>query len=132
MIAKNNLHRTADLREEQLQYDPAFRAYWERTALARAVSLAVIGYRVEHGLTQTQLARELGIRQPQVARLEQGEHNPSLGMLRRLSRVLGLRFIVDISPTGAGEAKNTLTLPRGVKVVEDLTIDGSRVLIAAG
>jgi hypothetical protein len=36
--------------------DPAFRAEWERTALARAVAEAVIRYRAEHQLTQTGLA----------------------------------------------------------------------------
>lgn len=35
------------IRDEKLRYDPAFRAYWEGTAVARAVALAVIGYRVE-------------------------------------------------------------------------------------
>ena len=44
--------------------DPAFRAQWERTALARAVAEAVIGYRAEHKLTQTRLARLLGWSQP--------------------------------------------------------------------
>jgi hypothetical protein len=42
---------------EDLQ-DPEFRAEWERTAVARAVAIRVVGYRAEHGLTQTQLAKK--------------------------------------------------------------------------
>lgn len=123
---------TEVLRDERLRSDPAFAEYWKRTALARAVALALIGYRVDHGLTQTQLAREIGLRQPQVARLERGEHSPSLEMLRRLSRTLGLRFIVEVFPVGADTPEGRVELPPGIKVVEDLTADGSRVLIAAG
>ena len=78
--------------------DPAYRAEWERTRLAHAVALKVIQYRVEHNLTQTELARRLGMRQPHVARLEAGDHEPSLGTLRRLARVLGLEFHIDITP----------------------------------
>lgn len=40
--------------------DPAFRAEWERMALARAVAEAVIRYRVEHGLSQSAQARLVG------------------------------------------------------------------------
>ena len=131
-MTQARLRSTEEIRQEQLRQDPAFRAYWERTALARAVALAVLGYRVKHRLTQTQLAEMLGVRQPRVARLEMGEHNPSLEMLRRLARVLGLRFIVEVAPAGAGASESALTLPSGVEVVEDVTADGSRVLVATG
>jgi DNA-binding XRE family transcriptional regulator len=123
---------TAEIREEQLRQDPTFRAYWERTALARAVALAVIGYRVKHRLTQTQLAEKLGVRQPQVARLEMGEHTPSLEMLQRLARTLSLRFVVEIAPVGEGAPASIVALPSGVEVVEDITANGSRVLVATG
>ena len=59
----------SEVLEEMLQ-DPAFRAEWERTALARAVAEAVIRYRAERHLSQSALARLLGWRQPVVARLE--------------------------------------------------------------
>jgi len=131
-VARLRLRSTKEIREEQVRQDPAFRAYWERTALARAVALAVLGYRVNHHLTQTRLAEMLGVRQPQVARLEMGEHNPSLEMLHRLARVLGLRFIVEVAPVAAASLASPLTLPSGMEIVEDLTADGSRVRVATG
>ena len=82
---------------EMLQ-DPAFRAEWERTALARAVAEAVIRYRAEHRLSQSALARLLSCRQPVVARLEAAEHNPSMDTLLTLARKLGLRVHVDVGP----------------------------------
>src|SRR5215204_5013481 len=48
--------------EEELR-DPEFRAAWERLAPARAVANRLILYRAEHGLTQTALARLLGMLQ---------------------------------------------------------------------
>lgn len=80
--------------------DPVFRAEWERTAVARAVGKRVVDYRVLHGLTQTALARQLGMKQPAVARLEAGEHNPSFETLGRLSSVLGIEFHIDVTPAG--------------------------------
>jgi transcriptional regulator with XRE-family HTH domain len=80
--------------------DPAFRAEWERTALARAVATQVVGYRGQSGLTQKGLAELLGMKQPQVARLESGEHNPSIETLARLAAVLGVEINIDIRPRG--------------------------------
>jgi DNA-binding XRE family transcriptional regulator len=81
--------------------DPAYRAEWEKTRFAHQVALKVIEYRVEHKLTQTELARQLGMRQPHIARLEAGDHEPSLTTLRRLSQVLGIEFHIDITPDRA-------------------------------
>jgi transcriptional regulator with XRE-family HTH domain len=78
--------------------DPAFREEWERSALARAVATRVVVYRAQQGLSQAALARKLGVSQPLVARLEAGEHEPTLTTLARLSRLLGLQFHIDITP----------------------------------
>ncbi|MCA1846051.1 MAG: helix-turn-helix domain-containing protein [Actinobacteria bacterium] len=80
--------------------DPAFRAEWERTAVARAVALRVLQYRTEHGISQTELARRLEMKQPAIARLEAGEHNPSFETLARLSSALGIEFHIAVTPEG--------------------------------
>jgi DNA-binding XRE family transcriptional regulator len=85
-----------DLRE------PAFRAEWERTRLARAVALRVIEYRVQAGISQTELARRVGVKQPAIARLEAGDHDPSLATLARLAQALGMEFHIDITPDSFG------------------------------
>jgi len=61
-----------------------------------------------------------------------GEHTPSLEMLRRLARVLGLRLIVEVAPAGEGAPESDLTLPPGIEVIEDVTADGSRLVVATG
>jgi DNA-binding XRE family transcriptional regulator len=67
--------------------DPEIRREHERTALAHAVAMRIIGYRIDHGLSQSGLARLLGMHQPAIARLEAGDHEPSLATLSRLARV---------------------------------------------
>lgn len=98
-MTNNAMGRTAaEIRQERLNSDPAFRERWERTGLARAVAHALIRYRAGKGWTQTQLAQQLGMRQPQVARLEAGERNPTFDTLQRISQMLGLRFLVEFTP----------------------------------
>ncbi len=78
--------------------DPAYAAEWYRTAVARAVALKVLTYRVEHGLSQRALAKRLCMSQPQVARLEIGEHNPTIDTLARLAQGLDIEFAIDVHP----------------------------------
>jgi ribosome-binding protein aMBF1 (putative translation factor) len=98
MMKLSEMKSAEQVLAEQLK-DPAFREEWERTALARAIATRVVEYRVQHGLSQSALARELGVSQPLVARLEAGEHEPTLSTLARLSRSLGLEFHIDITPS---------------------------------
>ncbi|HEY7829937.1 MAG TPA: helix-turn-helix transcriptional regulator [Solirubrobacteraceae bacterium] len=78
--------------------DPAYAAEWNRTTVARAVALKVLAYRAEHGLSQRSLAKRLGMSQPQVARLEIGEHNPTIDTLARLAQGLDIEFAIDVNP----------------------------------
>ena len=82
--------------------DAGFREEWDRYALARAVALEITAYRVDHDLSQTALARILGMQQPAIARLEAGDHNPSLETLMRLSRGLGIDLHIEITPEHVG------------------------------
>lgn len=83
---------------EQLRDDPAFRAEWERTALARAVAVTVVRHRSDHGLSQRDLAKLLDMSQPQIARLERGDVNPSIETLMRLAAGLDIEFVIDVRP----------------------------------
>ena len=92
--------RSAGEIHEQDMSDPEYRREHERTKLANDVAIRVLAYRTRHGMSQTELARKLGMRQPNIARLESGEHEPSLSTLAKLAEVLGLDFSIEIKPTG--------------------------------
>jgi DNA-binding XRE family transcriptional regulator len=69
-------------------------------ALAREVELALSNYRWTHDLTQHQLADILGVKQPQVARLESGVVTPTLTTLMRITQQLGIEFTLELRPEG--------------------------------
>lgn len=87
---------TSEVMEGVMARDPELRKERERTALARAVAIEIIHYRAENDLSQAGLAQRLKMHQPAIARLEEGEHNPSIAMLRRLSEKLGINLMINI------------------------------------
>lgn len=66
MTKLSALRAASEIRAEDLA-DDQVNAEHIRTASARAVAMRVLAYRMEHGLSQTALARELGMQQPAVA-----------------------------------------------------------------
>ena len=106
--------------------DPEFRQHWERLAPARAVANSVIAYRARHGLTQTALARVLGISQPAVARLEIAEHLPTLDTLLKLSERLGPEFSLTLAPASQTDSSRD-RLPIEERIV---TAAGASLAIA--
>lgn len=108
--------------------DPEIREDWEKSAFARAIAHQVIRYRIEHDLSQRELAKRLGVSQGLVGRLELGEHEPRLSTLQMLSRALGLRFSIDIHPEGTEPAANvSITDSR----VQRSTANGVETLVLA-
>jgi transcriptional regulator with XRE-family HTH domain len=94
----SDLRSAEAVHQEDLANDPDYRREYLRTRFANQVAIEVIRWRTEHGLTQTKLAEMLGMRQPNIARLEAGEHTPTLETLSRLSSALGISFKIDIDP----------------------------------
>ena len=115
---------------EQLRTDPEFRAEWERTALARAVALAIVRYRAERDFSQRELAERLGMRQPQVARLELGAVNPSMETLMRVSAQLGIEFTIDVRPAGT-PVYNVTKRAQANNLVGSFSTDEAEILVAA-
>lgn len=105
MVKVSTLRGSEEIAAEELR-NPQIRREYQRTAFSNAVAIRVIRYRSEHGLSQSALARQLNMRQPAIARLEGGEHEPSLTTLARLAHGLGIDFNIEITPD-ALELKET-------------------------
>ena len=101
-----------------------------RTAPARAVALSVLGYRLDHGLTQTALGRLLGMSQPAIARLEAGEHLPTLPTLLKLSEVLGLEILVSMTPSQQPQERAAPEWPNARVKEQVVTPRGASLTIA--
>ncbi len=89
--------RKARTLADQNARDPEVAAEVVRTEVANQLAILVIRYRVDHELTQNALASQLGISQPAVARLEAGEHQPSVATLMRLARHFGITLRLQVS-----------------------------------
>jgi ribosome-binding protein aMBF1 (putative translation factor) len=83
--------RSAVYREEAARLQPF-------EELARMV----IGFRVERGMTQQELAERVGTSHSAISRLESGQHPTSVRTLERIASGLGLKLVVGFE-TEAGE-----------------------------
>ena len=66
---------------------------YERYDLAFEISEMVVDVRVKLGITQKQLAKKVGTKQPSIARLENGKTLPSLSFLEKIANKLGTYVI---------------------------------------
>lgn len=78
----------------ELLANPEVKAAYD--ALEPAYQIARL--RIEAGLTQAQLAELVGTKQPNIARLERGDSEPSLAFLRKLAGALGVRLEINFVP----------------------------------
>lgn len=75
--------------------------FYRAPEVAEQLGSAIVAYRAAHRVTQKQLARTLALHQSQIARLEAGQHTPSLETLVRVARHLGLSPTLTVTPEGA-------------------------------
>ncbi|GAA3723741.1 helix-turn-helix domain-containing protein [Salinactinospora qingdaonensis] len=83
----------ADKRAEIMSRPGAGAAY-EAARLRFELGEAVRNQREELGITQQELARRSGLKQPAVARLEAGGTMPTIPVLERVAVALGMRLNV--------------------------------------
>lgn len=88
--------KTTNFREylEDALQDPEFRAEYEALEPLYAMKRQLIQYRIDHNLTQAQLAERLGMKQSALARLESGQSVPTLRTLQRIARGLEKKLVV--------------------------------------
>jgi hypothetical protein len=70
------------------------------------------------------------MKQPQVARLELGEVNPSMETLMRISARLGIEFTIDIRPAGR-PVHNVTRRAQANSLVGSFCTDEAEILVAA-
>lgn len=103
IVLRMPTRKTRDLSHDEViallkARDPEFSRGWDQEAPARMVAAKLIGYRFDHDLTQAQLAKLVGVKQPQIARWEIGDSLPNPTNLARLAGRLGLEFAFSYAP----------------------------------
>lgn len=89
---------------EKKEFRQAYYKEDEDFELAKKIMRA----RIAQGVTQEELAKKIKRQQPSIARLESGNHVPSLPMLRAIAKALNLNLEVrfsDMREVGISEYK---------------------------
>jgi len=131
MSDERPLRSAKDVLTEQLE-EPDVRRAWEALAPARVMALRLVQHRVEHGLSQSKLGRLLGVSQPAIARLESGEHMPTLPTLLRIAEALDIEILVDIRSRKRPRSWVAVNAESSASVAERITTaTGQELLVAA-
>lgn len=76
--------------------NPELKREYEKLAPRYSVISQLIAGRIKKGITQKELARQMGTTQSSIARLEGGDINPSLGFLEKIASVMGYKLSVQL------------------------------------
>jgi ribosome-binding protein aMBF1 (putative translation factor) len=83
--------------EEQMR-DPEFRQAYEELEPEFQLVRQLIDLRLKRGVSQTELARRVGVKQPSIARLEGRGKTTDLKFLGRVAKALDARLEVRLVP----------------------------------
>ena len=75
--------------------DQNFRSEYENIQPEIEIIRTLVSARKEQNLTQKELSEISGINQADISKLENGNRNPSLGMLKRLACALGMTLKIE-------------------------------------
>jgi DNA-binding XRE family transcriptional regulator len=83
------------LLNKRLEEDREFKTLWEEDAPRQEIIDKIISLRIEHQLTQKEMAEKLGTSTSAIARIENGKVNPSINFLLKLGKVFNKRLVVN-------------------------------------
>lgn len=74
--------------------DKEYQRYYKEASALLDIALQIAETRKKKNITQVQLAKKIGMPQSQIARIESGNHNVTVGTLNRVASALNLRLKV--------------------------------------
>ena len=96
MKGKAGLESTDVLLKEQLK-NPEFRKLWEISQQKLKLVKPIIRYRIDHDLTQGQLAKKIGVTQQHISKIELGDFS-SMETLEKVLRYVGFTVKLEAVP----------------------------------
>lgn len=90
-----DMTKFSDLHKKWMQ-DPKFKKAYDDLEPEFAIVHAMIKMRLKNKMSQKDLAKKLGTKQPAIARFESGAYNPTLSFLKKLSTALGGKLEIKI------------------------------------
>lgn len=78
--------------------DEHFKKEYEQIQPEMEIIKTLVAARKEQNMTQSDLAKVTGINQADISKLENGNRNPSLNMLKKLAEGLGMQLRIEFVP----------------------------------
>ena len=86
-----------DMLSKQLQ-DKEFKKEYDAIQPEMDVIRAIVDARTSLNMTQKELSSKTGITQADISRIENGTRNPSLSMVKKLAKGLGMQLKLEFIP----------------------------------
>ena len=83
--------------KEKMKRSPNFKAHYDLLMEKTAVVKKIIEYRIRHKLSQEQLAKELGVTQQYISKIEEGEFS-NLDTIENILERTGYRLKLEVVP----------------------------------
>ena len=95
------IRKVDDYLQEQLK-DPGFRKLWEVNQQKLKIVKPIIRYRIDHKLTQGQLAKKIGVTQQHISKIELGEFS-NIKTLEKVLSYIGFQVKIEAVPIARKE-----------------------------
>lgn len=83
--------------EKKWMKDPEFIKEWKKTEPEYELARSLIGARLKKKMSQAELAKKIGTKQPVISRLEGMSSMPSVTLLKRVAVALGAKLEIHFS-----------------------------------
>jgi ribosome-binding protein aMBF1 (putative translation factor) len=80
--------------KEELK-DPIFRKHYEEYGKQLEIAYQILQLRTQEGISQSQLAKKLGTRQSNIARIEAGKGNLTTSTLQKIASIFRRELKID-------------------------------------
>ena len=97
MRNRQNLISHEELHKKWMN-DPEYRRAFEDLEPEFQIAKALIDARVKKKMTQAEIAKKAGTKQPVISRLEGGVGSPSLSLIKRIAEALDVKLIFRLEP----------------------------------
>lgn len=96
-----NKKTNVDLHFEKLLENPEFKKAYDDLRPVYKLIREIVAYRIEHGISQKELAERIGTKQSSISRFEKAMKMPSLSFLNQITEALGLDWEINFIPKTA-------------------------------
>ena len=91
------MRKVDDYIKEKIKNDPDFKVRYDLIKEKVAVVKKIIEYRIRHKLSQEQLAKEIGVTQQYISKIEEGEFS-NLDAIEDILEQIGYRLKLEVVP----------------------------------